>query len=136
MSAVSDNLPIFISAIITGGALTQILVWFKDRKKDVATVHLTDVQTLQAKLAYVEGVAEYLRKHNDDLQKDYDELDDRHRRVRQRVAELEEELDRVKRSAAQTQLECERLSDKLQALIEGQDSDSPTRRTDPIPRPE
>lgn len=131
MSAIRDNLPTFIAAVITGGALTQIIVWFKERKKDVATSRLTDVQTLQAKLAYVEGVAEYLRKHNDDLQKDYDELDERHRRVRQRVTELEEELDRVKRSAAQTQVECERLSHKLQDLIEGHEDDVPQRRTDP-----
>jgi len=127
----TDVLPTLIAAVLTGGAMTQLLVWFKERKKDIAATRLTDVQTLQAKLAYVESVAEYLRKHNDELQKDYDELEERHRRVRQRVTELEEELDKVKRSAAQTQVECERLSVKLQDLIEGTEHDNPNgRRTD------
>jgi predicted RNase H-like nuclease (RuvC/YqgF family) len=126
----TDVLPSLIAAVITGGALTQLLVWLKERKKDGAATRLTDVQTLQAKLAYVESVAEYLRKHSEDLQADYDELEERHRRVRQRVTELEEELDRVKRSAAQTQIECERLSYKIQELIEGQDDDNTHRRTD------
>lgn len=110
-----------ILAVISGGALTTFLNWLKDRKKDTATAKLTDVQTLQAKLAYVEGVAEYLQKHNDRLQEDYEASEERNRKYRQRVAELEIEVDAVRRSAAHTQSECERLERKLQEVLgEGQ----------------
>jgi uncharacterized protein YlxW (UPF0749 family) len=113
----SDTITAIILSVFSTGVVTTFISWLRDRKKDSATVQLTDVQTLQAKLAYVEGVAEYLRRHNDNLEKDYDELEERYRSVRRRVTELEEELDRVRRSAAQTQAECENLSIRLTELL-------------------
>lgn len=106
-----------IVALLSGGVLVSFIEWLRNRKKDDATAKLTDVQTLQAKLAYMESIHESLQKHNDNLQKDYDELEERHRAVRKRVTELEEELDRVRRSAAQTQAECEALGRKLQEVL-------------------
>ncbi len=106
-----------ILALITGGAVTTLINWLKDRKKDTATAKLTDVQTLQAKLAYVEGVAEYLQKHNDRIQQDYDASEERNRIYRQRVIELEIEVDSVRRSAAHTQAECEKLEKKIKELM-------------------
>jgi chromosome segregation ATPase len=113
----SDIITTIILSVFSTGVIAAFINWLKERKKDEAATKLTDIQTLQGKLAYIEGVAEYLRKHNDSLQKDYDELEDRNRRMRVRISELEEELDKVKRSAAQTQAECERLSNTLQELI-------------------
>lgn len=113
-----DTIQAVIIAVFSTSVFAALIGWWKERKKDTAVAKLTDVQTLQAKLAYVESVAEYLRKHNDSLQADYDELEQRHRTVRNRVTELEEELDRVKRSAAQTQAECESLGKRLQSLLE------------------
>jgi predicted nuclease with TOPRIM domain len=112
-----DVVTAIIASAFSTGVLSTFLVWLKDRKKDAATAKLTDVQALQLKLAFVEGVADNLKKHNDNLQKDYDELDTKYRSVRSRVSELEEELDRVKRSAAQTQAECEHLSRRLTELL-------------------
>lgn len=106
-----------ILSFFSGGVITAVVGYFKDRRLGTATAKLTDVQALQAKLAYVEGIADNLKKHNDALQSDYDELDARHRSVRNRVTELEEELDRVRRSAAQTQAECEHLSRRLSELM-------------------
>lgn len=106
-----------IIAVISGGALTTLINWWKDRKKDSAVAKLTDVQTLQAKLAYVEGVAEYLQKHNDRLQTDYEEAEERNRQYRQRVAQLEIEVDSVRRSAAHLQAECDRLDRKLKEVM-------------------
>lgn len=106
-----------ILAVISGGALTTLLNWLRDRKKDAATAKLTDVQTLQAKLAYVEGVAEYLQKHNDRLQEDYEASEERNRSLRKRVSELEIEVDSVRRSAAHLQAKCEQLDRKLREVM-------------------
>lgn len=106
-----------ILAVISGGALTTLLNWLRDRKKDAATAKLTDVQTLQAKLAYVEGVAEYLQKHNDRLQEDYEASEERNRSLRKRVSELEIEVDAVRRSATQLQAKCEQLDKKLREVM-------------------
>ncbi len=117
----APTLASLIVALLSGGVLVSLIDYWRNRKKDKATTDLTDVHTLQAKLAYVEQVAEYLRKHNDGLQQDLDLEQDRGRRMRQRISELEEELDRVKRSAAQTQAECEALGIKLKAML-GEDA--------------
>lgn len=113
----SQTITTIILAAFSGGVISAFVGWLKERKKDTATAKLTDVQALQAKLAFMEAIHDNLQKHNDNLQKDYDELEERHRRVRQRVTELEEELDRVRRSAAQTQAECVRLSERLSELL-------------------
>lgn len=98
-----------ITALITGGVINALIGWIKDRKTVHATARLTDVQTLQAKLSYVEAVAEYLQKHNDRLQIDYEESEERNRKMRERVTTLETELDKIRRSAQQTQDELERV---------------------------
>lgn len=112
-----DTLTAIILSVFSSGVLAACIGYFKDRHKDKATAKLTDVQTLQAQLTYVEGVAEYLRKHNDDLQEDYGKLEEKYRKQRERITQLEEEIMRVRQSAAQTQIECERLGHRLQALM-------------------
>jgi chromosome segregation ATPase len=117
MGSNPDVLTAVILSVTSTGVVSAFIGWLKDRRKDTATAKLTDVQTLQGQLAYMETVADNLHKRNEALQKDYDELDERYRAVRSRVTELEEELDRVKRSAAQTQAECESLGKRLKELL-------------------
>lgn len=106
-----------ILSLFSTGVLTALIAWFKDRHKDSAAANLADIQTLQAKLAYIQEIAEALQKRNEILQNDYDELEERYRKIRERAIQLEEELDRVKRSAAHTQVECDRLSERLKELL-------------------
>ncbi len=119
----SNNIWVAIVASVSGsGILAALLDWFRNRRKDAATAKLTDVQVLQTQLTYVEGVAEYLRKHNDTLQKDYEALDAKYRAQRERVSELEADIDKLRRSAAQTQIECDQLSRRLDEVL-GRDDD-------------
>lgn len=122
MDISSETLAGIVAALLTGGAATALVGWFKDRRTIAASANLTDVQTLQAKLAYVEAVAEYLQKHNDRLQIDYEEAEERNRKMRERVLALESELDKIKRSAAQTQEELERVKASAQQTQEECDS--------------
>ncbi len=98
-----------VTALLSGGAISALIGWLKDRRTVGATARLTDVQTLQAKLAYVEAVAEYLQKHNDRLQIDFEESEERNHKMRERVNTLETELDKIRRSAQQTNDELERV---------------------------
>lgn len=113
----SGMLTTVIASLTSAGVLTALIDWFRNRHKVASEVKLTDVQTLQAQLAYIEGVAEYLRKHNDDLQNDYTQLEDKYRKQRERISELEEEIRKVRQSAHQTQIECEQLGKRLEQLL-------------------
>lgn len=124
MKSLTDIATTAILTLFSGGVVTAFIAWLRDRGKDASAVHMMDLQALQAKLVYVEGVADYLRKDNEyqnqrytQLQKDYDELDAKYRDVRQHMIMLEDELDRVKRSSAHTQAECETLSVRIKALL-------------------
>lgn len=113
----SGTITAIIASVASSGVIVAFIDWIRNRRKDASTAKLTDVQTLQAQLTYVEGVAEYLRKHNDDLQADYTQLEAKYREQRNRLMELEEEIVRVKQSAFQTQSECESLGRRLQQLL-------------------
>lgn len=104
-----------ILAVVGAGVLNSIVQFFKDRRKDATAADLADVQTLQAKLAYLESIAENLRKHNIALQADYDSAEERNRRARHRIAELEEELDKIKRNCNSLESQL----DTLKAIVGG-----------------
>ncbi len=108
----------WITAFGVGAILTSLITLIKERKKDKAAVELSDIQTLQQKLAYVEHVYEFQKKHNITLQEDLDTAVEKARALRKRVSELEEELDAIKRKAAETQAQCEELSIKLRDIID------------------
>ncbi len=114
-----------ITALATGGAVTALVSWLKDRKKDTATAALTDMQTLQAKLAYVEQVANFQKTHIEDLHKELAQERESKQKMRGRVTELEEEVDKLKRQAADTKDQCDRMSLQLRAFM--QDSEGEIR---------
>lgn len=116
-----DLLAAIIGSAGATGALSGLIAYFKDRKKDAATAKLTDVKALQQQVALMEQVTQFLRKENEKLQADYNQSERVRRDTREQVFSLEDELQKVKRNAAQTQQQCELLSKQLAALIRGDD---------------
>ena len=118
-----------VVAVISSAGATGIIGGFvsyvKDRKKDAATAKLTDVQALQQQVSLMEQVTRFLRNENEQLQKDYQASEDARRFMRAQMAALEEELQKVKQNAAQTQRQCEVLSTQLKAFIRGEPVLSP-----------
>lgn len=116
-------------AAFSGGALSALITWFKDRKRDAADVHRNDVET---KLAYLNGVIDHLTKDAERARQDRDQMaqelhEERQRStdLRARVRQLEDELHGVRRSARETELRCDDLSRKIQELIDDtQDNNS------------
>ncbi len=106
-----------ISALGAGGLGAAIMAFLKDRKKDNATAKLTDVQALQQQVLLLTQVSDFLRKENDQLQKDYEESEEARRKMRLEMERLQEELQKVKLSAAKTQDQCDRLSAQLQEMM-------------------
>lgn len=98
-----------ITAVCSGGLGAAIVAWLKDRKKDNATAKLTDVQALQQQVILLTTISDYLRKENDQLQKDYVESEDARRKMRLRMEELESELQQVR-------LRCDRMADQLKEM--------------------
>lgn len=89
-----------ISALGSGGIVAAIVSWLKDHKKDAATAKLTDVQALQQQVLLLTQVSDFLRKENDQLQKDYEESETARRAMRMKMEELESKLSRVERECA------------------------------------
>ena len=54
-----------VTGLGIGAVLVAIVGWLKDRRKLASDVNLTDVQTLQSKLAYLEKVIENIDAHTD-----------------------------------------------------------------------
>lgn len=109
----NDIIPLIITGIASvlgGGALVN---FFKDRKKDNATAKLTDVQALQQQVLLLTQVSDFLRKENDQLQKDYEAESDKNRNMRLRMEELESKLARVER-------ECTSMREQLQEMKAGE----------------
>lgn len=102
-------------SILGGGAIVN---YFKDRKKDTATANLTDMQTLQSKLTYLEQVAVFQKNHIADLHREIEAERESKNKMRARVSELEEEVDKLKRSAADTQAKCVELSERLKEFMD------------------
>lgn len=101
-----------ISSLGTGGIAAAVVAWLKDRKKDNATAKLTDVQALQQQVLLLTQVSEFLRKENDNLQKDYEESEHQRREQRMRLEELESKLARVER-------ECNSMRTQIQEMKGG-----------------
>ena len=110
-----------ITAIITSAGVTGVLggaiTYWKDRKKDAATAKLTDVQALQQSISLMEQVVKFLRAENERLQADYNQSEAARRVMRTQMMALEDELQKVKYNAAQTQRQCDALSKQLKTLI-------------------
>jgi ABC-type phosphate transport system auxiliary subunit len=117
MTTTSDIAVAVISSAGLTGLIGGLVSYVKDRKKDVATAKLTDVQALQQQVALMEQVTKFLRTENERLQLDYVKSEEARRAMRAEIMLLQDELAKVQYKAAQTQQQCDRLSDQLQALI-------------------
>lgn len=107
-----------ISSILGGGAFVG---WLKDRKKDDATALLTNMEALQKQVVLLTSVTDYLRKENTQLAIDRDNEQDRSRKLRQRLSEVEEELAVVQRTANNAQTQVAALSAKVRKITSGED---------------
>lgn len=83
-----------VTSVLGGGA---IVGWVKDRKKDDATALLTNVEALQKQVVLLTSVTDYLRKENAQLAVDRDIEAERNRQLRNRITEIEEELEALRR---------------------------------------
>lgn len=117
MAVTGDLIVAVISSAGLTGAVGGIVAYVKDRKKDLATAKLTDVQALQQQVSLMEQVTRFLRQENERLQADYNQSEEQRRAIRQHMMDLEDELQKVKRNASQTQQQCEQLSTQLKAFI-------------------
>lgn len=124
MALNADLIVAIISSAGATGVVGGVVSYVKDRKKDVATAKLTDVQALQQQVSLMEQVTRFLRAENERLQADYNASEEARRALRARMAEVEDELQKVKRNAAITQQQCEDLSRQLKAFLRG-DEDHP-----------
>ncbi len=113
-----------ITAVCSGGLGAAIVAYFKDRKKDNAAAKLTDVEALQKQVLLLTTIVEFLRRENSQLQNDYVTSEDKNRKMRMHISELEEELQRVKLTVARTQEQCDHLSSRLKKLANGGNSES------------
>ncbi len=107
-----------ITSILGGGAFVG---WLKDRKKDDATALLTNVEALQKQVVLLTSVTDYLRKENTQLAIDRDNEQERSRKLRERLGEVEEELMQVRQTANQAQTQVAALSEKVRKLVKGED---------------
>lgn len=121
MEVTSEMLAAIIGSAGVTGVIGGVVSYYKDRKKDLATAKLTDVQALQQQVSLMDQVTRFLRAENERLQADYNASEEARRIMRQRMSELEEELQKVKRNAALTQQQCEDLSRQLKAFLRGDD---------------
>lgn len=121
------NTDLIVAVVSSAGATTLIggvVSYFKDRKKDAATAKLTDVQALQQQVTLMDQVTQFLRTENARLQADYNQSEEARRVMRSNLIDLEDELQKVKKNAAETQVQCENLSRQLRRFI-GSSGDLP-----------
>lgn len=114
------NSQVFLAVITSAGAtgvVGGVFSYLKDRKKDAATAKLTDVQALQQQVALMEQVTKFLREENERLQADYNESENARRLMRTQLHTLEDELQKVKHNALETQEHCEQLAKQLKSFI-------------------
>ncbi len=109
-----------LGGLLGGGALIN---WLKERKKDDAAALLTNVEALQKQLVLLQQVTDYLRKENTQLAIDRDNEQERSRKLRQRLSEVEAELEEVRRTANQAQQQVMALTDKVRRLVAGDDNE-------------
>lgn len=111
-----------ISLLSGGGVAAAFVSWLKERKKDDATALLTNVEALQKQVVLLTSVTEYLRKENAQLAIDRDNEQERSRKLRTRLSEVEEELVEVSRTATKAQQQVDVLSEKVRKLAQGEDA--------------
>lgn len=117
MALTSELIAAVIGSAGATGLISGIVAYVKDRKKDLATAKLTDVQALQQQVSLMEQVTKFLRAENERLQADYETSENARRAIRQQMMNVEDELQKVKQIAAHAQQECESLSLRLQHFI-------------------
>jgi predicted nuclease with TOPRIM domain len=127
MVITSELIAAVIGSAGATGVISGVVSYAKDRKKDLATAKLTDVQALQQQVSLMDQVTRFLRAENERLQADYNQSEEARRAIRKRMAELEEELQKVKRNAAVTQQQCEELSRQLKAFLRGDEETPPAK---------
>jgi chromosome segregation ATPase len=123
-----------ISAVGAGGIVQALIVYLKDRKKNVSDAAKTDMDT---KLAYLNTVIDRLDleakrslAERDRIAAELAAEQQRSSDLRKRVRELEDELDGVRRSARETQNKCDELAVRLKELI--QETDDVAGRSDDV----
>lgn len=123
MSVDPEYIVQLVAAGGVGTSLPAILGYFRDRKRNVIENHKTDVDT---KLIALTAVIEQLQKENGRVVDDRDRLQDElteertaNMLQRQRIRELEEEIDGVRRSARDTQHRCDLMTARLKQLVQG-----------------
>jgi predicted RNase H-like nuclease (RuvC/YqgF family) len=114
-----------ITGLGIGAVLVAIIGWLKDRRKIASDTNLTDVQTLQNKLIYLEKVIDNIDKHNDRLQKDLEEVEARERERVKRIRELEDEVHSLRMNSRALEEQCARLSSKLTEFLGTEGSNKP-----------
>lgn len=122
-----------ISVFAAGGGAAGIFSWLKERKKDDATALLTNVEALQKQVVLLTSVTDYLRKENAQLALDRDAEQERSRKLRVRLGEVEEELEEVRRTASRAQEQVNALSTKVRLLASGEEEHA--KRTRPRVNP-
>lgn len=115
-----QNMINLIAVIGLGGIVQALVGYFSNRRKITSEVKLNDIQSLEKKLAYLEKIMATVESHNDRLRKDLEAAEGRERVRAQRIRELEDELDAVRRSALDTQRQCESLTARLREMMESQ----------------
>lgn len=121
MNVETQEIVQLIAACGVGTSFPAVLGYFRDRKRNVIENHKTDVDT---KLIALTAVIEQLQKENrrvvDDRDRLQDELSEEQQRnmiQRQRIRELEEEIDGVRQSARDTQHRCDLMAARLKELV-------------------
>lgn len=116
-----------ITAAGLGSVFPALIGYFRDRQKNVSDVNRADTET---SLLQLNAVIDQLRKENTRLVDDRDRLQDelteeqkRNMQYRQRIRELEEEIDGVRRSARETQQKCDELASRLEELVASANED-------------
>ncbi len=86
-----------------------------ERTRD-AVIALSDLSAVQERISALEKIIDQVTKYNDRLQADLEAADERDARRLQRIRELEEEVDTIRRSARTTQHMCDDLAAQLRQL--------------------
>lgn len=125
--AINELVVAIVSSAGATGVITGVIGYLKDRKKDAATAKLTDVQALQQQVTLMDQVTQFLRAENARLQADYNQSEESRRVMRSNLVALEDELQKVKKNAAETQAQCENLSRQLKRFIGDSTPSDPPR---------
>lgn len=92
-----------------GGVSASLITLLKEKRKDDAIADLTTVESLQKQVIALDDINKFLRNEIKQLQEDYATSEEQRRRMRFRLAEVEEELEQVRRR-------CDNLSETLRQI--------------------